>query len=62
MRASFYARRRLPFWVSIRNNALRGDDANAAILLMAAVVLPLPQGAMIKLNARGTKLDVSRAS
>ena len=52
----------MPFWVSIRKSALRGDDANAAILLMAAVVLPLPQGAMIKLKAWETKQDVSRAS
>lgn len=60
--ASFCARRRLPFWVSIRNSALRGDEARAAILLMAAVVLPLPQGAMMRLKASETKQDVSRAS
>jgi len=35
----------------MRNKAFRGEDARAAILLMAAVVLPLPQGAMIRLKA-----------
>ena len=52
----------MPFWVSIRKRALRGEDAIAAMVLMAAVVLPLPQGAIIKLKALGTKQDVSRAS
>ena len=45
--------------MSIRNRALRGDDARAAILLMAAVVLPLPQGAMMRLKASQWKVDVS---
>lgn len=48
--------------MSIRNSALRGDEARAAILLMAAVVLPLPQGAMMRLKASGTKQDASRTS
>ena len=48
--------------MSIRKRALRGEDAIAAMVLMAAVVLPLPQGAIIKLKALGTKQDVSRAS
>ena len=46
----------------MRNSALCGDDAKAAIVLMAAVVLPLPQGAIIRLNASGTKLDASSTS
>jgi len=37
----------LPLWESIRNRALRGQDASGASLDMAAVVLPLPQGATI---------------
>lgn len=41
---------------------MRGEDAIAAMVLMAAVVLPLPQGAIIKLKALGTKQDVLRAS
>ena len=34
----------------------------AAMVLMAAVVLPLPQGAMMRLNASETKLDASSMS
>ena len=34
----------------------------AAIVLMAAVVLPLLQGAIIRLNASETKLDASSTS
>ena len=62
VRASFYAKRRLPFCVSIRNRALWGDDANAAMTLMAVVVLPLPQGAMTRLKASGTKVEASNTS
>ena len=62
VRASFYAKRRLPFCVSIRNRALRGDEAKAAMTLMAAVVFPLPQGAMTRLKASGTKVEASSTS
>jgi hypothetical protein len=41
---------------------LRGDDARAAMVLMAAVVLPLPQGAMMRLKASGMKVDASSTS
>ena len=50
MRASSFASLTLPLWVSMRNRALRGDDAKGASLDMAAVVLPLPHGATIMLN------------
>lgn len=46
----------------MRKSALCGDDANAAMVLMAAVVLPLPQGATIRLNAPRRKEDVSMTS
>ena len=45
MRASSFASLTLPLWVSMRNRALRGQDASGASLFMAAVVLPEPQGA-----------------
>ena len=52
----------MPFWVSIRKSALCGDDANAAMVLMAAVVLPLPQGATTRLNVPRWKEDGDRTS
>ena len=52
----------MPFWVSIRKSALCGDDDNAAMVLMAAVVLPLPQGATTRLNVPRWKEDGVRTS
>ena len=46
----------------MRNSALCGDDAKAAIVLMAAVVLPLPQGATTRLNVPRWKEDGDRTS
>ena len=38
------------------------DEAKAAMVLMAAVVLPLPQGAWMTLSLPRTKEDVSSTS
>ena len=46
----------------MRKSALCGDDANAAIVLMAAVVLPLPQGATTRLNVPRWNEDGDRTS
>ena len=46
----------------MRNNALCGDDAKAAMVLMAAVVLPLPQGATTRLNVPRWNEDGVRTS
>ena len=46
----------------MRKSALCGDDANAAMVLMAAVVLPLPQGATTRLNVLRWKEDGDRTS
>ena len=59
VRTTACVRQRLPFGESIWNRALRGDDAGAAMVLMAAVVFPLPQGAITRLNVSETKLDAS---
>jgi hypothetical protein len=46
----------------MRKSALCGDDANAAMVLMAAVVLPLPQGATTRLNVPRWNEDGDRTS
>ena len=45
-----FAKRSMPFLVSISISAVRGLDASLEITLIAAVVLPLPQGATMRLN------------
>ena len=42
--------------------AFRGQEANGAILLMEALVLPQPQGAVIRFKAPQRKQDVSSTS